>query len=727
MSNAWKVVYGSALTRAGSGGSQTVGRTRRALRQAAHEPAPRAVRLEARHALLEHERRERLEHGAGRAQPKARVLSMQLADQPVGSKGRRVVTQPAQAGRELERRGRDPAPRRRRGSSRPPPAPGAAWRRPRSSASPSTTRRPRRDTWDRAVRGAAATASARDRWRCRVGARSSGRAARTYDRRDRPLARQPVSPSRRMPACTLRTRLPRRTSPSSGTARPRRSRTSGPTASQRTTASASCSHSPMDACGCSNLICGTNTLFYDDLRERVGVGNFFRYADTFLFGVGCEPGDFNQLDVWPLHKFVTVLSPTAEALIETINDRRITLLAMPGDRRALPRRGHPVDLERVLRDRALRRDVLAAHRPRARRRRGARRQPGRRELRRAGDLLDAGHRRRRAGAAPPPPPQPRSRAEHLRRGVPHAAQPGRRAGAARRHRGAAARPSGDQPARHADRDRAGRRAAAAARCGLRPDRERRDVRVRREPPRRCRSRPTRSTTRRSTRSSGAWAARSPSGRAGTGSPTSATPIAEHHAVREAVGIWDESPLRKWRVRRARRPRRGRSLLHQRHGRARDRPGALRRVLRRARQDARRRHGLPRRGRRRARRDRAPDRRRRTSAGHPRPRRRDQRGHGRAAPPADPGAALARAARRAVRGRRRRAALLPLLPPPRARRRLRRVLGVADRVLRASSATRSTAARSTPSRSGRRCSTRAPRSGSGRTASRRSSRCASRPG
>ena len=85
----------------------------------------------------------------------------------------------------------------------------------------------------------------------------------------------------------------------------------------------------MDACGCSNLICGTNTLFYDDLRAARGAGNFFRYADTFLFGVGCEPGDFNQLDVWPLHKFVTVLQPTAEALIETINDRRITLLAIP--------------------------------------------------------------------------------------------------------------------------------------------------------------------------------------------------------------------------------------------------------------------------------------------------------------------------------------------------------------------------------------------------------------
>src|SRR3954463_10064261 len=86
---------------------------------------------------------------------------------------------------------------------------------------------------------------------------------------------------------------------------------------------------PMDACGCSNLICGTNTLFYDQLREARGVGNFFRYADTFLFGVGCEPGDFNQLDVWPLHKFVTVLQPTSEALIEMINDRRITLLALP--------------------------------------------------------------------------------------------------------------------------------------------------------------------------------------------------------------------------------------------------------------------------------------------------------------------------------------------------------------------------------------------------------------
>src|SRR3954470_17400305 len=86
---------------------------------------------------------------------------------------------------------------------------------------------------------------------------------------------------------------------------------------------------PMDAVGCSNLICATNTLFYEGLRAELGQGNFFRYAETFLFGVGCEPGDFNQLDVWPLHKFVSILQPTTEAVLEALIDRRITLLAIP--------------------------------------------------------------------------------------------------------------------------------------------------------------------------------------------------------------------------------------------------------------------------------------------------------------------------------------------------------------------------------------------------------------
>ncbi len=86
---------------------------------------------------------------------------------------------------------------------------------------------------------------------------------------------------------------------------------------------------PMDAVGCANLIGGTNTLFYDHLRETRGETNFFRYADTYMIGVDCEPGDWNQLDVWPMHKFVSIMQPTAEAVVHTINDRRITHLAIP--------------------------------------------------------------------------------------------------------------------------------------------------------------------------------------------------------------------------------------------------------------------------------------------------------------------------------------------------------------------------------------------------------------
>jgi aminomethyltransferase len=86
---------------------------------------------------------------------------------------------------------------------------------------------------------------------------------------------------------------------------------------------------PMDPVGCSNLICATITLFYDLMRATLGTGNFFRYCDTYLFGVGCEAGDFNQLDIWPLHKWVTILNPSTEALLEAINDRKVNLLAIP--------------------------------------------------------------------------------------------------------------------------------------------------------------------------------------------------------------------------------------------------------------------------------------------------------------------------------------------------------------------------------------------------------------
>ncbi len=185
---------------------------------------------------------------------------------------------------------------------------------------------------------------------------------------------------------------------------------------------------PMDPCGCSNLICGTNTLFYDVLRDTKGTGGFFRYADTYLIGVGCEPGDFNQLDVWPMHKFVGVLQPTAEAVLETINDRRITLLVLPES--GLRCRGEVVLSTWNALLAQVRCVVTYSPRtgPRARWRRRAARQQDRRELRRAGDLLDARHRRRRAGPPAPPAPRDRPRAAAQLRGVPHASRtPPRRA------------------------------------------------------------------------------------------------------------------------------------------------------------------------------------------------------------------------------------------------------------------------------------------------------------
>ena len=189
-----------------------------------------------------------------------------------------------------------------------------------------------------------------------------------------------------------------------------RSATSGRADISPVTASASCSTSPMDPCGCSNLICATNTLFYDVLRDTRGTGGFFRYADTYLIGVGCEPGDFNQLDVWPMHKFVGVLQPTAEAVLETINDRRITLLVLPEV--GLRCRGEVV----LSTWNALLAQVrcVVTYSPRTGRARGG-------DVGLLGNKIvesyveqaifsTPGHRRRRAGAPAPPAPRHRPRA-----------------------------------------------------------------------------------------------------------------------------------------------------------------------------------------------------------------------------------------------------------------------------------------------------------------------------
>ena len=189
----------------------------------------------------------------------------------------------------------------------------------------------------------------------------------------------------------------------------------------------------MDACGCSNLICGTNTLFYDHLRDTRGVGNFFRYADTYLFGVGCEPGDFNQLDVWPLHKFVSILQPTAEAVLETINDRRITHLAIP-ETGARCRGEVVLSTWNAFNELgALRRHLLAAQRQ-------ARAAPTSRWSATASSRATSS---RRSSPRPASTPASRracggcaatstARSMQLRRGVPHAARPGRRPRAAGR-------------------------------------------------------------------------------------------------------------------------------------------------------------------------------------------------------------------------------------------------------------------------------------------------------
>ena len=201
-------------------------------------------------------------------------------------------------------------------------------------------------------------------------------------------------------------------------------------------------------------------------------------------------------------------------------------------------------------------------------------------------------------------------------------------------------------------------------------------------------------------------------------------------MREAVGIWDESPLQKWLFR-------GPDALQAadycftndmaslevgqaRYGAFCDEHG----------QDARRRRRVPRRERRRAcwssRRCRpTPTTSARILAG---PRRRRSR--------------TAPSACRTCRCRARaRASCSPrsptrtcaglryfrFIPRPVTHRRRRRLPGSRARATRARSATRSTARPRAPSSSGSRCSTRAPASASGPTASRRWSRCASRAG
>ena len=510
-------------------------------------------------------------------------------------------------------------------------------------------------------------------------------------------------------------------------------RRSGRAATSPATGSASCSPSPMDAVGCSNLICGTITLFYDHLRATLGTGNFFRYCRHVPVRRRLRAGR---------------LQPARRLAAAQVRDD-------PAARR--PRR-------------CSRRSTTAASRcwrcPR-RARAAAARSCSRPGTRSCDTGAVRGARTRRAPAAPATPTCTlvgnrvvesyveqaifstpgldagyQARLRRLRRNIDREekqsveeyrtlAEPG----AARALLGVTqVLPPGHQeltrratptmimpvevPMPPLDGDAAPFDIAAAAALaiaepapsGAYPDGLLRH-RVRRG-------------------SSGGWAARSRSGRAGTGSPTSATrsPSTTPCARRSASGT-----SRRCASGSSAGPdalRGGRPLLHARHGRARGRPGALRRrsatssgrmlgdgIVYRGEDDDER-----------ARRDGARHRRRPLPPGHApistsrssstRSRCRTCRCRGRARASCWP--AL-------TRRRRRRAALLPLLPATRSRS-----AGVDGCCVSRTGYSGELGyevfcpAERRRARSGRRCSTRAPRSASGPTASRRSSRCASRP-
>ena len=360
---------------------------------------------------------------------------------------------------------------------------------------------------------------------------------------------------------------------------------------------------PMDPCGCSNLICATNTLFYDVLRDTQG--------DRRLLPLRRHVPDRRRLRarrLQPARRLAAAqVRRRAAADRGGASSRPSTTAASRCS--CCPRRACAAVARSCSRPgmRCWRRFVASSPTRRARGRArggdvGPARQQDRRELRRAGDLLDARHRRRRAGAPAPPAPRDRPRAAAQLRGVQDAPERRRRARAAGRDRGAAARPPGglaplgadDHPAaRGADGRRSTRPSApldAATALSAPPPESRRSRPTTRTPaPTSCppdtlRHTPFDAIQRRMGGQFAEWEGWdwiSDFGDAGRRAPRRARdgrPVGRVAAAEVAVP-------------RSRRAGRRRLLLHERHGGLAGRPGALRRVLRRARPHARRRHRL----------------------------------------------------------------------------------------------------------------------------------------
>ena len=99
------------------------------------------------------------------------------------------------------------------------------------------------------------------------------------------------------------------------------------------------------------------TAFYD--RYRAHGADFFAYPDYFTFQRREPCMEYGQLDVWPLHKNVTVSVDPGETLA-AITDRAVSILLVPERRQTSDRpvtAGAPMDRLRRLRLASARRTI----------------------------------------------------------------------------------------------------------------------------------------------------------------------------------------------------------------------------------------------------------------------------------------------------------------------------------------------------------------------------------
>jgi hypothetical protein len=86
--------------------------------------------------------------------------------------------------------------------------------------------------------------------------------------------------------------------------------------------------SPLGALGASLLIAAATACHFEAKPER-RTNAHGSYPEIFVFHVGGRQGDHSYFDFWPPRKEVFVESSSPLAVLEAINDRAITRLAVP--------------------------------------------------------------------------------------------------------------------------------------------------------------------------------------------------------------------------------------------------------------------------------------------------------------------------------------------------------------------------------------------------------------